>query len=402
LLFCCYHALPQSRNLDYYLGNAFKNSPALHEFGNLILNSQAEGELAKADMAKPKVYTTADYLLSPSYKNFGYDPAITNGGLYSALVNFSYPLLTKVYVEAALEKIKNGKSINENKQKKEIHELNKSIPDQYIKCFQDITQIQYYVEVINLLKDQQLLLKRLALNGIYKATDYKLVEIELQNQLISQHKLENLYLADLADLNILCGIKDTANVKLETPAILIKDSVTGTSQFLIGFKLDSLDMELDQRQFELKYKPQLSFLSNAGLNSADISEIQRRFGYSAGLSFSLNLYDGNQKKLKRQMLAVSQNTNMAYRDNFTTRLFLNKSKLKTELQSNGDQIRLLQNQIKEYELLIDMFKKELATGQISIIEFVTALRNYIDLKNTLIVAQGDQLLLVNEYNYWNW
>ena len=87
-------------SLEYYLDKGYKNAPTLAEYKNLQQINSLQSELNSAENSAFKVFLTADYLFAPYFNNngkllstnpdpkaYGYDIGITNGGLYSALLN---------------------------------------------------------------------------------------------------------------------------------------------------------------------------------------------------------------------------------------------------------------------------------------------------------------------------
>ena len=84
----------QTKNLNYYVENAVKNSPVIKENTKLISTEALRKELIYSQYKKPHIFGTANYLFAPSFGEVGYDSAVTNGGLYSALINLEMPLFT--------------------------------------------------------------------------------------------------------------------------------------------------------------------------------------------------------------------------------------------------------------------------------------------------------------------
>ncbi len=87
-------------NLNYFIDQAFKNSPVLKNYNNLISINDLQKDLDQAQNSAFQVYLTGDYLFAPYFNNngqllstnpapkaIGYDPSVTNGGLYSAQIN---------------------------------------------------------------------------------------------------------------------------------------------------------------------------------------------------------------------------------------------------------------------------------------------------------------------------
>ncbi|MBK7700040.1 MAG: hypothetical protein IPJ39_15590 [Saprospiraceae bacterium] len=95
----------------------------------------------------------------------------------------------------------------------------------------------------------------------------------------------------------------THNVRLDDAEITLNNK-TFASNFLEKYRLDSLSLIAQLNVLELKYKPQLNLFANAGLNAVYAPTIPNRFGMSAGLSFTYNFYDGNQKLINRKKIQV--------------------------------------------------------------------------------------------------
>ena len=97
----------QNKNVAYFLNEGLKNNPSLIENNNLQQFFQIQNEIITAQNKKPQISFTADYLFVPTFfsngrvisvtanpspKAFGYDAALTNGGLYAAQINLAVPL----------------------------------------------------------------------------------------------------------------------------------------------------------------------------------------------------------------------------------------------------------------------------------------------------------------------
>jgi hypothetical protein len=203
------------------------------------------------------------------------------------------------------------------------------------------------------------------------------------------------------DLNILCGIADTTIVEIEPLTISLNPS-PANSNFLEKYRLDSLNLLAQQKAFELKYKPQLNFLANAGLNAVYAPTILNRFGLSAGLSFLFNFYDGNQKAITRNKTQYLGKSVSFYKNNFITLNAVRKSKILTELQSFTNRISIVEQQLKDYEQVLNSYKKEILLGQLSIINYTTVLKNMTTIQRDLALLYSQQQILINAYNYWNW
>src|ERR1700744_2143616 len=76
----------QMKTLDDYTNVAIANSPMLKEDYAKIEQSRIDSNVTAAAY-KPQLNITGQAWTAPTYGQFGYDPAITNGGSYEAVVS---------------------------------------------------------------------------------------------------------------------------------------------------------------------------------------------------------------------------------------------------------------------------------------------------------------------------
>lgn len=405
-------------SLDYYVQTAKRNSPLIYDNINQSKANQLEIERLKAFYRKPQIGVTANYLFSPIVSTdnnkitfqpnadnanhyYGYDLAYSNGGQYQALLNVTQPLFNGQRYKTASEQLKVSSQINENNAKLSEHDIEKIVTDQYILCLQDYKQIDYAEQMITLLAEQKELLKKLIENSIYKQSDLLQLNIEYNNFLSQLTTIKANYRRDLMDLNILCGINETALVQLQNTNLTLSNNVSN-SMFLEKYRLDSLNLMAQQKAFELKYKPQLNLFGNAGLNAVYAPTIPNRFGISAGFTFTYNFFDGNQKAINRNKIQTLEKSVSLYKKFFITQNTVRKSKILTELQSYTDRIAIAEEQLKDYDLLLNSYKKEILSGQLSIINYTMVLKNMATVQRDYTLLFSQQQSLINAYNYWNW
>ena len=60
------------------------------------------------------------------------------------------------------------------------------------------------------------------------------------------------------------------------------------------------------------------------------------------------------------------------------------------------------SQIEDYKKLLSLSSEQLEKGNLSMIEYLTELRNYIDLQKNYISTEINFQLEISSYNYWNW
>ena len=138
------------------------------------------------------------------------------------------------------------------------------------------------------------------------------------------------------------------------------------------------------------------------LNAVELHNIQRRFGMSAGLSLSLPLYDGRQRSLTRQQSQVNQNTISEYRQYFEKNIAIQRKDMRTRILSLQQNIESLKGQISDYEKLLKLSEKQLQQGNVSMIDHLILLRNFMEIRKSKIETEINCQHEINNYNYWNW
>ena len=282
-----------------------------------------------------------------------------------------------------------------------IHEMEQLVGYQYILCLKSKAQWKNSEFMQKLLDEQVSILNKLVENAVYKQSDLLLLQIEKQNLELNTKSFKDDFKNSIYDLNLLCGIKDSSYIEIVEIDLKLKSVNTTNSQFLASYKLDSLGIVADQSIIELKYKPQLSLFANAGLNSVNIPSLNR-LGISAGLTFSWNLYDGNQRKLEREKANVNINTLEFEKNHFKTQQEINKDKIKSQIKSLEERRIILENQLNQYDKLYKVYENELSQGLLSIMDFKNLMKDITAKKQDFLLQKMEKQLLVNSYNYWNY
>ncbi|MCB9233705.1 MAG: TolC family protein [Bacteroidia bacterium] len=404
--------------LEFYLRKATAQSPLLFENQNLNQANQLEAERLKAFYTQPQVALMGAYVLSPVIATennqtrfllnpdvpanyVGYDLAYSNGGQYQAMVNVNQPLFNGKRYQISAEQLNVSTQINDNNTRLNAHDLEKLVTDQYLLCLQDNQQILYARAMLVLLEEQRELLLKLVEGNIYKQSDLTLLKIETRNFEVQLNSSQSVYRRDLLDLNILCGINDTSLAILLDPELSLR-TTSANSNFLEKYRLDSLDLVTRQKISELQYRPQVNLFANAGLNAVYAPTLPRRFGVTGGITFNYTLYDGNQRNLTRGKTQFLKNSVSNYKQSFLTRNSVRKTSILREMQSFEERITLVEGQTEEYDLLLKSSKKEMVSGQISVLNLITILKNKAALERDLELLRLQKQSLINAFNYWNW
>lgn len=419
VFFCLPGMLALSQNnLDHYVAEAKKNSPLIKDFTNQGKASQLEADRLKVVYTKPQIGLTANYLFAPiinldsgspkfeantsgASEYRGYDLAVSNSGQYQALMTITQPLFNKGKLDAAKEQMEVATRVSQNNAKLSAHDLEKVVADQYILCAQDHKLMEYSDAMLKLLAEQKVIVEKLVSSSIYKQSDLALLSLETENFKLQLTNYNATYRRDLLDLNILCGINDTSFVNIQALNLDLMAPVQN-SQYEEKYKLDSLNLVAAKHAFELKYRPQLSVFGNAGLNAVYAPTIPKRFGANAGISFSYTVFDGRQKSINRSKTDVLINSVTAYHENFSLQNDLRKTRILNEIQSYTPRMQISEQQLADYHTLLGLYRKEILTGQLSIINYITTLKNMATMQRDNALLASQKQLLINAYNYWNW
>jgi outer membrane protein TolC len=331
----------------------------------------------------------------------GYDIAVSNGGLYSAVAGVQQPLFSQARQRAYGEQASAQMLAATNNRELARHEVERVVTDQYLQCVLDDEQVANVSTLLDLVKGQERTITKLVEAGVMRRSDLLLIGIERRAREADLERLKATYRRDLLELNALCGIADTNVVRVAAVA-LVPRSAEGPSPFLEKFRLDSLVLDANRSIFELKYKPQTNAFANTGLNAVVLDEIGRKVGVSAGLNFSLILSDGGQRKLVRDRTAILQRSATAGREMLREQQALRRSNALQDIAIAQERTRTLQAQVDDYERLLDLYHTQLAQGQLSVIDLVSALKLYNLAKGDLVLARNAEQRAINLYNYWNW
>ena len=151
-----------------------------------------------------------------------------------------------------------------------------------------------------------------------------------------------------------------------------------------------------------KYSPQIKLFFNTGLNAVEIDNIQRRFGLSAGVSLSMPILDGGQKDITRQQSLISEKITGDFKNYEAKNIFTQRRDAENKINSLRKNIEDYKSQIEDYKKLLNISLEQLEKGNLSMVEYLTELRNYIDLQKNYISTEINYQLEISNYNYWNW
>jgi len=399
VLFLTFSSFADAQSLDFYLKKGLENSPLLKEFNNQLLSGALDSLLTSATY-KPQINQVSQALYTPVGKNIGYDEAITNGGNYSALVNLVQPLLNKRVKESQFRDISlSNQAIGVNAKLTES-DLRLGITSQYLTAYADFQQIQFFQSTLNLLKEEQEILKSLVNQGIYLQTDRMNLALSITSQEISIKQGMMQYKNDLGLLNFICGITDQSDAVLEKPEMMLRNTFDiNDSPAMMKFRIDSLKNINSRQLIDLNYRPKLSVVADAGFMAVLPENIPHNFGTSFGLNFSLPIYDGKQRKILQDKTLLTENSRMNYRYFYSSQYRQRLNQLTEQLKLTDDLILGIRSQLSEQEKLIAIYKVEITRGLVRFIDFLATVNNYTLTKNSLTISEMNRLQIINQMNY---
>jgi outer membrane protein TolC len=388
------------KNLDYYLQQAKSSSPVLKDFENQRKTAGIDSLIVRAT-AKPQVTGTGTGLYAPIIRGYGYDEVITNGQALEAMLNVNYDLLNKKRINNQLEGIKIQSDSVKYAGQLSLFDLNRSIIDQYITAFASQQQVDFNREVVTLLDREEKLLKTLTRSNIYKQSEYLTFLVTLQQQQLSLKQAELQFKNDYATLNYLAGVADTTQVMLAAPKLQREMFAGNKSFFTRRFELDSLKNANLKNGIDLNYKPKLGIYANGGYSSSLVLQPYKNFGASVGFTFSVPVYDGRQRKMQYDKLALSSNTVAGYRDFFIRQQSQQINLIRQQITQTDALFVKINEQIRFSKGLIDVDSKLLHTGDLKVSDFIIAINNYLSAQNMHRQTNINRLKLINQFNYWN-
>lgn len=173
------------------------------------------------------------------------------------------------------------------------------------------------------------------------------------------------------------------------------------SVYLLPYTNDSLTAVAENKLFNNRYEPSVTFYSNAGLNAVQLPGIQHNFGLGVGLRLTYTLFDGRQKQVNKAQSLIRINQASELKELKSKDIQLKRVELLKAIEETRKSLQQQGKLTKDYQNLISLYKTEVQKGQVSITAFLMALKNYNDMKLSYGLQQISLNKLINQYNYWN-
>jgi len=417
-LFLCTSSIigQEQKNLEYFINQAKEHLPSVKEIENLKRIGELQYEVIKAQNNAFQVNATTDVLVAPYFNNdgkfidittnpsnnaYGYDVGITNGGLYSAQVNITKSLFNKKLLDGLLLQ---SKLTNEGvllSSEAIVHTLIKNITDTYILAYQQQLKIEFADEILAVLRQRLDVVAVLVKNGILSSSDYLLLKLDLDTKNIELQQYSTAFNTTIIQLYSLCGITAEKTESLLPPILDYKENPK-TFFYLKKYRNDSLQLKSDEQVLLNRYKPNLSFYGNTGVNAVELSHINHKIGASVGLHLDIPIYDGNRRKYMLDQYKLKKENLERYKKNDAVKLNNDLKALHNQVDALQNQMILLNKQLDQYAHIQEIYKEKFVQGQVSIVDYLNVIQNYKSNMYTKLQAQTNLWLLKSQFNYTNW
>jgi outer membrane protein TolC len=391
----------QEYTLDFFINQGLIHSPVLKDLGNQVSSNTLDSLLVKAGQ-KPQISFNGLLYYAPVINGIGYSEVITNISNITSVAYVSQRIFSQKVVDAQYSKLGIQNQSLRLSSKITENDLKKAITLQYLTACSVSNDLTFNKELLASSKNEEIILKQLVEKGQYKTVDYYSFMVELKSQELLLNDLQIQYGKEISSLYTLCGLTDTICTQLSLPFIKLNSQVNEVnSPFFKRFFVDSLRIQNERLQIDRNYNPTVNWFADAGLVNNVPNDIAKNFGFSAGLSLSVPIYDGRQRKLNYDKLKIAEDTRMNYEASFKKQYSQQVQQLYSELKKTREIIPQVTQQLDFAEMVIKQDENLLNTGNISIIEYVTGLNNYISVKRNLNQYQIRILQIITEINYWN-
>jgi len=391
--------ISQSRDLNYYLREGLQNSPLINDLKNQLQSASLDSIIIAA-RRKPQVEGRSQLLYSPYNDHFGYDEVITDGGNYQAVAYVSQDLFVSKKTGNKYQALNYEKQGLNLSVKLSSAELMKTITDLYLESYSVYSELLFNVSFLDLMKNENQVVSRFVENGIYSQADYLSLLVETGGQEVIITQLRNQYRKNIMSLNELCGIVDTSQIMLQMP-VIEPQGTARISDYLIlrQYSLDSLRIINEKEALSLRYKPSVNWFADAGILTSNPFNFYRHAGASAGVSLTVPIYDGHQKKVEEDKLSLKEDSRTRYLNRTKKEYDQIYLRLNSELEGIKQVKAGLEKQLALSDQLVKSLRVQLENGIIKMQDYIVAIKNYRNVNRYIILSDIDILRVKNEINY---
>ena len=386
----------QAKSLDDYLSRAKSNSPLLNDFNNQVYSLKIDSLKLKADYGF-QVEGYGDLTYPTSINGWGYNGSLYTEQNLAAIVRVTRDLLGKGNLSSRLANYNLEIQQTLNKSEITIQTLNRAVTEQYINTYASQQQYDIVKEIVQLLEREDNVLNELTKTAVFKQTDYLTFKVILQQNMLELKQRGSEWQNNYAILNYLSGIVDTSLPKLEPPTMYTDDFIAfDESVYAQSYHTDSLKIANEAKIIRYDYIPRLSVYADGGYSSALASAPYKNFGFSAGLSLTVPIYDGNKKKKLLLQNQIAEDTRTKYNEFARNQYLQQIVQIQGQIKQYNQMTEVANEQMKYAETLIEANLKQLPTGDVKVVDFILSINNYLNLKSGLVQFKTNLYNLHNQ------
>lgn len=397
----CSEINAQSKNtLSYFLTTAETNSPVLNDYNNQVISNRIDSLKLRASYGFI-VTGEGNAGYSPNIKGWGYDNAITNGQSVFAGVRVAKEFISRNNLNtrlagynASIAQVLAQKNIS-------LQTLKKQITDQYIATYRSQQQYNLSKEIIHLLNQEDIVLKKLTQASTFKQTDYLTFKVTLQQNELSLEQQQADWQNNYSLLKYLSGIVDDTFEPIEAPSFNenLNPVSFEESMYSKAFKADSLKLANDAEIVQYDYKPKITAFSDGGYQSSFALTPYKNFGMSVGVGVTIPIYDGHQKKMLLQQNQLSLQTKQKYLEQTQRQYNQQILQIQNQMAQYDKMIHTANEQITYAKTLVEANAKQLPTGDVRMVDFILSINNLLSLKGNIIQYNTTLFNLKNQLQY---
>ncbi|MBF8456182.1 TolC family protein [Kaistella sp. G5-32] len=391
-----YHA-QNTGTLAYYLEVSQQNNPNLKDFSNQMKITALDSIKMRRDFGF-KVNGIADASYSPQVQDWGYNGNSTiNGKNLALLGRVSRDIISKKNYESKLNSFSLGIQQLLNQKNLSALNLKKAITEQYLLTYENQEQKKIDAEIIYIFEQEDLILKKLTQNSVFRQTDYLSFKVNSQQIVLTQKQHLADWQHNFALLQYLSGNDETKPSNLEAPTFGLQDTQDfQQSVYAQTLRTDSLKLNNDIQLINYSYQPKIAIFADGGYSSALLQSPYKNFGISAGLSLNIPIYDGHQKELMISQKKIELDTKKNYAAFYEKQYQQQKAQINQQILQYREMVNLATTQMKFSKTLIEANLKQLPTGDVKMVDFILAITNYTSLKSGLLQYKMQVLRLENQ------
>ncbi|AMJ66224.1 TolC family protein [Hymenobacter sp. PAMC 26628] len=387
------------RALPDFLAVAYAQSPLLGDLRNQVLQNRLDSLRRKAQNGV-QVAGIGAAVASPSITNssgeqvIGYDQAVSNGGNYATFGQATKPVLNRFQLQTDYRILGNQGLVLRNTGRLSALDLRRSVTDQFLMAYAAQLQFDFSRTLLGQLRQQDQQLRQLVNAGVFKQTQYLSFYLSVHTQEVTVEQNRLGYRRELGTLRYLCGVADTALVALAVPGAPVRRPLAGLGSITQRqYTLDSLRYQLDRQAVDASYRPKLSAVLDAGIQSSQpgLLALGHSTGLGAGFLLALPIFDGHQRQLQYQRIDLGERSRRGYRQFLTVQRQQQYDQLGALIQASEALAARIREQLRVAEALVGAARQQLATGDVMILDYLNLVTSYRTLQFSLTQAETDRL-----------